>query len=129
MTEEKKNEMKQTISAYLDTLGEEKDRRIEQFTKRRKISVLLVAIFSGLMAIAAGVLTGITCVLEALQGTKERIVIAVITSLIGTILVLCTVASSFLFKKVSDKERTKEDKLADYMETKLETLYKEAVGK
>lgn len=129
MTEEKKNEMKQTICAYLDTLGEEKDRRIEQFTKRRKISVLLVAIFSGLMAIAAGVLTGITCVLEALQGTKERIVIAVITSLIGTILVLCTVASSFLFKKVSDKERTKEDKLADYMETKLETLYKEAVGK
>ena len=26
-----------------------------------------------------------------------------------------------------DKERTKEDKLADYMETKLETLYKEAI--
>ena len=129
MTEEKKNEMKQTICAYLDTLGEEKDRRIEQFTKRRKISVLLVAFFSGLMAIAAGVLTGITCVLEALQGTKEQIVIAVITSLIGTILVLCTIASSILFKKVSDKERTKEDKLADYMETKLETLYKEAVGK
>ena len=129
MTEEKKNEMKQTISAYLDTLGEEKDRRIEEFTKRRKISVLLVAFFSGLMAIAAGVLTGITCVLEALQGTKEQIVIAVITSLIGTILVLCTIASSILFKKVSDKERTKEDKLADYMETKLETLYKEAVGK
>ena len=129
MTEEKKNEMKQTICAYLDTLGEEKDRRIEEFTKRRKISVLLVAILSGLMAIAAGVLTGITCVLEALQGTKERIVIAVITSLIGTILVLCTVASSILFKKVSDKERTKEDKLADYLETKLETLYKEAVGK
>ena len=129
MTEEKKNEMKQTICAYLDTLGEEKDRRIEEFTKRRKISVLLVAFFSGLMAIAAGVLTGITCVLEALQGTKEQIVIAVITSLIGTILVLCTIASSILFKKVSDKERTKEDKLADYMETKLETLYKEAVGK
>lgn len=126
VTEEKKEEIREAVYVYLDTLGEEKNIRIEKFAKRRKVSFLLITIVSGLMAIAAGVLTGITCALEALQGRKEQIVIAAITIAIGLVLALCTVFSALLLKKYMDKNRTDEDKLFDYVDSNSEKLYQEA---
>ena len=127
MTEEKKEEQRVAYE-YLMSLDEEtRKAKIESFVEKRKMAVILFIIVSGLMGIGATVLTCVTFMLEALQGRKEQIVIAVITILIGTILFLCLIVESILLSKLTGKRKSDEFILNDYVASNADALYKEAL--